>query len=130
MYTLAALPDTSQSHLGFYFLSAFLFVLLFGLYREYRQGAMSGRELFYVFLAAVAVTSLTALGSFTTKPPRNEKVIASFEGFTAEVEKTQSGKYTSTTHRVYGRFRVPEGTVALVVSSGSPIPPKVILYKN
>lgn len=132
MYSLTPTVDTSNAHFGFYIVATLAGIGLISMLREVlrqRERAFFSGFIFPSFGVA-CIVGLVGLISYSDKPPKNEKVTATFEGFAAEVETTKSGKVSTTEHRLYGRFRVQEGTVALQVSAGAVIPPQVILYKN
>lgn len=129
MYSFSALPDTSQTHIGFYLMCALCAVILLALVREWVASKEGGALVVIASVFGVFMLGIGYLCSYAPAP-KNVQVIAAFEGFAPEVSSRQSGKTTVTEHLLYGQFRVPEGVVALQVQKGAAIAPRVVLYKN
>lgn len=133
MYSFQAVADMTQVHTGFYIICALIAVF----WPFATWGAFKERDnlwlWFFSTLFLGAVLYVSYLCSFHDVAPKNEVVIGTYEGPTAEVSaKEITGKMprTEITHLLYGRFRVPEGIVTLPIQAGTAIPPRVVLYKN
>lgn len=130
MYTFAALPDTSASHLGFYVVCVFFVVLGLFFFNAFLAKDATRNDLLGFAIIAAVIVAFVAAVSYSDRPPRNEPVIAVHDGYTADSVQHATGRITSTEHRLYAQFKVPGGSVALQVAPGQLIPSRVVLYKN
>lgn len=133
MYSFSPLVDPNQVHHGYdtYVVLATLFVVACLAWATIKRDRATCRVVLIDIVVTLLLGMVIRYFSYMEQPaPRNEKVVATFVGTTAESDTRSTGKSHTTDHFLYGTFRTPDGLVVLRISPGVAIPEQVFLYKN